>query len=177
MTKDWLWDQKIGLQKAKRILKDPLNPSFLRLASMLLLRKNNPREVFKEYLSPLLFCQNWARIKGLMKKDAWGKPRLHFWQAVYEKVREKLIKKRVVLRPSALYEVDDFCRLIGNEIKGLRRKKRLTQKELARKLHISQQIISRIESGRQNMSVITLKNIINALGAEVNFKFVPSSGS
>lgn len=178
MNRDWLWDQKTSLKKAKQILKDPLNPNFLRMASMLLLRKNTPREVFNEYLSPLIFYQNWEKIKRVMKKDAWGTPRLHFWHAVYEKVREKFKRRKIVLRPTTLYLADEFCRLIGDKIKNLRRKRGLTQKELSNKLQISQQIISRIESGRQNISLLTLKNIVSSLGAEVKIELLlPPSGN
>lgn len=172
MNKDWLWDQKTSPAAAMQILKDPLNPNFLRMASILLLRKNTPREVFSDYLSPLIFYQNWERIKRVMKRDAWGKPRLHFWQAVYEKVREKFKKRKIVLRPTALYQADEFCQSIGDKIKNLRRKRGRTQEELSKKLQISQQIISRIESGRQNISLLTLKNIASCLGAEVKIELI-----
>jgi len=39
-----------------------------------------------------------------------------------------------------------------------------SQKELAQKLRISQQIISRIESGRENISLLTLEKVAAALG-------------
>jgi DNA-binding XRE family transcriptional regulator len=171
VKKDWLWDRKITIREAKNILKHPEEPKFIELASLLLLRKNSPQEVFKEYLSPIDFCQNWQKIKKMMRKDAWGEPRLYFWQAVYEKVKEKLKKKNIIFKTSLVPVSSDFCREIGCKIKHLRKEGGLTQKELAKKLNISQQIISRIESGRQNVSLLTLENIASKLEVKINFSF------
>lgn len=168
MKRDWLWDRKITIGQAKNILKNPEHPKFSSLAALLLLRKNSPAEVFKEYISPTNFCQNWSKIKKIMKKDAWGTPRMHFWQAVFGKVREKLKKKGLIMKPAPLMKIDEFCKKVGQRIKILRKERGFTQKELARKLRISQQIISRIESGYQNISLITLKEIASALGAKVD---------
>lgn len=171
MKRDWLWDRKINMRKAKDILRNPSHPKFLALASLLLTRKNSPAEVFKEYLLPADFCQNWGRIKKLMQKDAWAKPRIHFWQAVYEKVKEKLKRKGRAVKSIPLPKADEFCKRIGLKIKLLRKEQGFTQKGLANKLKISQQIISRIESGRQNISLLTLKEIASALQAKVEVNF------
>ena len=42
---------------------------------------------------------------------------------------------------------------------------------LAEKLHISQQMISRIESGRENVSLLTLNKIAQELGVKVSINF------
>lgn len=168
MKKDWLWDRKISIREAKHILKDTEDPKFIELAALLLMRKNSPQEIFKEYISPSDFCHNWAEIKKTMKKDAWGRPRVDFWQAVFEKVKDKL---NISVRAAALPKKDVFCKEIGDKIKELRKKRGLTQSGLARKLRISQQIISRIEKGQQNISLLTLKNIATSLQSEADFEF------
>ena len=67
MKNDWLWDRKISGSHAKKILKDPKQNNFL-LAALLLSRKNNPKEVFKNYLDPLLFCKYWQCLPALQQK-------------------------------------------------------------------------------------------------------------
>ncbi|MCX5797641.1 MAG: helix-turn-helix transcriptional regulator [Elusimicrobia bacterium] len=49
----------------------------------------------------------------------------------------------------------------------------LTQAELARKVHTSQQSISRIEAGGQNTSVAILRKIGQALGMELHIDYKP----
>ena len=171
---DWLWDRKISVKKAKAILKNPQDKHFLSLSSLLLARKNMPQEVFKDYLNPLQFLQNWYKIKRQMRKDTWNNPRIEFWQAIYEKLAEKYKKKGVFpVRQSAPTKLpDEFCKLIADKIKTIRRKNGLTQSMLARRLKISQQMISRIEKGGENLSLLTLKNILDKLGAELRLEII-----
>lgn len=167
---DWLWDRKISVKKAKVILKNPQNEHFLPLASILLSRKNIPREVFKNYLKPLCFVQNWNRIKKHMRLNTWNDPRIEFWQAIFERLQEKYNNKGInitrennISRPKK----DDFCKLVAGKIEFMRKQKGLTQKQLAKRLNISQQIISRIETGSENIALLTLKKIVDTLGAEI----------
>ncbi len=102
-----------------------------------------------------------------MRKNVWQSARTIFWQAVYEKVLEKLKKKGLSIK-SANTEVDSFLRHLGEQIKTVRVNKRLTQSQLAKKLGVSQQIVSRIEKGRQNVSVLTLKEVVDKLNARIN---------
>lgn|SRR3989338_371906 len=169
---DWLWDRRISLERARRILQNPQDKHFSSLASLLLSRKNTPKEVFKFFLGPVDFLKNWRKIKRQMRKDSWNNPRIEFWQAIYEKVKEKYERKGISFPKEAvaIRPQDEFCRLIGDKIRVIRKQKGLTQKALARKLKISQQIISRIESGRENISLLTLKNIVGGLGAELRLE-------
>jgi len=171
MTRDWLWDKKISLREARNILSDPEHPKFIYLAALLLSRKNSPREVLKEYISPRDFCLNWLKIKKQMSKDAWNSPRIHFWQAIYEKVREKLGKRGIKTKVET--KIDGFCLEIGQALKKIRRDNNLTQKELAKKLNVSQQLVSRIEIGRENLSLRTLKEFAWKLGKKLAIEFKP----
>ncbi len=169
---DWLWDRKITIKEAKFMLRSPENKHFLSLASLLLSRKNTPKEVLQDYLKPVIFLQNWSRIKKQMRKDTWNNPRIEFWQAIYEKLKEKYEKKGVFLNKNiaVLRPQDEFCKLIADKIRIIRKQKGLTQRALAKKLKVSQQIISRVESGRENISLLTLKNIVDSLGAKVHLE-------
>lgn len=167
MKADWLWDRKIDIPQAKKILKNPKNENFYLLASLLLARENEPKKVFKEYINPLLFCKQWPNIKRRMRKNKWDEPRIIFWQAVYEKLIDKYRKQGIGFRKSIAFEKDELCKMVGKQIKEIRNNQHLSQKELAEKMGISQQLISRIESGAENISLTSLKNISRALGKTI----------
>lgn len=167
MKRDWLWDRKITISQAKKILRHPQHQKFSLLAALLLARKNEPKEVFKEYIDPLLFSKYWATIKKRMRKDRWNEPRIVFWQAVHEKLMERYRRQGISFRKKMPLAKDALCKMVGKQIRDIRKKQGLSQKELAQKLGISQQVISRIEKGGENISLLTLKIISNALGKKV----------
>jgi len=53
-----------------------------------------------------------------------------------------------------------------------RMKKSLTQKELARKIGTKQSVISRLESGRANPSIVFLKKVAEALNTNLKIQFI-----
>jgi DNA-binding XRE family transcriptional regulator len=169
--KNWLWDKKINISTAKKILKKPEHKRFYTLAALLLARSNEPAKVFKEYLNPLVFCEQWSRIKKSMREDTWNEPRIIFWQAIYEKLLNKYRKRGIALRKDVRIVKDPLCAKTGKLIRNTRKEQGLSQKDLAKKLGISQQIISRVEKGRENISLATLTNITRALGVKVEFIF------
>ena len=169
MKRDWLWDRDIPAGEVKRILRDPRHQRFVTLAALLLSRNNSPRMVFKEFLDREVFCMNWAKIKRQMRKDSWNDPRIVFWEAVYKRLREEYRKKGIPIRiRHAVREPgDELCRKAGEKIRELRRQKGLTQREIAGRLRVSQQVVSRIEKGRENVTVLTLKKVARCLGADL----------
>lgn len=175
MKQNWLWDRKINLSEARKILKHSEDSRFILIASLLLARKADPGEVFKDYIAPDVFCRNWQRIKKNMRHDKWGKSRVVFWQAIYDKLLEKYRKKGMqILREKNMEVRDPVCDAIGKEIRRVRKEEGLSQEQLAEKVGISQQLISRIEKGKENMSLLTLKKIARALARKVEISF-PSS--
>ena len=168
MSKEWLWDKKTSISEVKKILKDSSHKEFASFASLLLARKNNPQEVFKEYLNPLLFCQQWPKIKKIMRKDKWSNQRIVFWQAIYEKLKDKYRKQGIAFRENKKGVRGAICKKVGEMIQDTRKEKGLSQKALAEKLGVSQQIISRIESGKENLSLITLTNILRIMDKKVD---------
>ena len=169
-----MWDRNITIKQAKKILNDAGDKKFTLIASLLLSRKNTPKEVFKEYLSPILFCRQWPGIKKKMRQDKWSQARVVFWQAIYENLLVKYKEKGTKFRNRIDIIKDALCEIVGKEIKRIRLEKELSQKQLARKIGISQQLISRVEKGRENISLITLKKISEALGNRVEISFVAS---
>lgn len=57
------------------------------------------------------------------------------------------------------------------EIRRLRVKTGLTQLDLAKKMKVKREYISRIESGNQNITLLTLLKIAAATGKEFKFSF------
>jgi DNA-binding XRE family transcriptional regulator len=106
-----------------------------------------------------------------MRQDKWTEPRIVYWQAIYEKLAEKYRRQGVIFRKEAPVK-DALCVETGQGIAGIRRSLGLSQKEFAAKLGVSQQLISRIEKGRENMSLISLVNISRVLGRRVRVDFV-----
>lgn len=71
------------------------------------------------------------------------------------------------------YEEEGLCAELAIQIARLRSQKGLTQRALAKRLHTSQQTISRLESPRNgSLSLRTLVRIAHALGKEVKVQFV-----
>ncbi|MBI5150105.1 MAG: helix-turn-helix transcriptional regulator [Candidatus Omnitrophica bacterium] len=175
-TTDWLWDRNIPPQEIRNILTDERHPKFTELAALLLARKNVPKEVFEDYLSRETFVRNWPRVKKRMRQDKWTEDRIIFWQAIYEKVTEIFKKKGIAVRPlKTIPPGDELFRDVGDQIKNLRKQAGLTQSGLAQKLDVSQQVISRVESGRGNVSLLTIKQIVGALGHKAMVQFAPQS--
>jgi len=57
----------------------------------------------------------------------------------------------------------DYLEIIGGRIRTARRKKKMSQAELARRIGSDQPVISRIEHGRQNISIGYIEKIASAL--------------
>ena len=56
---------------------------------------------------------------------------------------------------------------IGNRVKALRNAKDLSQDGLANKINLDRTYLSRVEAGKQNMTVETLLKICDGLGVTV----------
>lgn len=57
-------------------------------------------------------------------------------------------------------------------LRELRKKKGITQEELSRKSGVARDAISKIESGKRNVTISTLINIASAMGKKVEIKLV-----
>lgn len=168
MKRDWLWDRKISSSKLRQILRNPEDPEYIRWTALLLSRKNIPREVFSKYIRQIDFCRKWSLIKKAMRKDRWNNPRIVYWQAIYEKLLEKYRRegKKVFIKKEKK-PASKLCQEIGGLIMAIRKREDLTQKALADKLGVSQQLISRIEKGYENVSIRILEVIAGSLKSKI----------
>ncbi|MFA5169722.1 MAG: helix-turn-helix transcriptional regulator [Candidatus Paceibacterota bacterium] len=60
---------------------------------------------------------------------------------------------------------------LAYEISQLRKKKNMSQVELAQKIGTTQSVVARMEAGKQNLSVDTLSKIASAFNCEVKIAF------
>jgi len=63
--------------------------------------------------------------------------------------------------------------ILAQQFRELRKKKHLTQSQLANKLGLEKGQISKIENGKFNLTLATINKIASALGARVNFDLQP----
>lgn len=71
------------------------------------------------------------------------------------------------------FENELKAEILAHRFKELRKKKNLTQEQLAEKTGIEKGQISRIENGKYNLTLATINKIASALGAKVNFELQP----
>ncbi len=70
------------------------------------------------------------------------------------------------------FDREDFAARVALEIAEKREKYHITQKELARRMHTTQQAVSRIEKGDQNITIAMIERISEALGKKPELKLV-----
>ena len=79
--------------------------------------------------------------------------------ASYSKKRQQEILKRARYLKAAM------------ELKKLRKELKISQEELARKMNVKREFITRIESGERNITIETLNRVAEATGKEFEFHF------
>ncbi|MFP4473853.1 MAG: helix-turn-helix domain-containing protein [Candidatus Omnitrophota bacterium] len=164
---EWLWDIKLDESEARAILKDPDNKRFVTTAARLFARTGDPKKAF-DLIDKTDFVQNWTRIKKRLRSDKWSAQRLEFWQSVYEVIAEDLKKSGLSLRQADTKIAGELCAQIGDKLRTRRKQLGLTQRQLAEKLGVSQQVVSHVENGKDNISVLTLKRFADALNSRVS---------
>ena len=69
------------------------------------------------------------------------------------------------------YDGDMPQKIVGKQIRLLRKRFKMTQSVLASKANMEESALQRIEAGRTNPTIKTLFKISNALNVELNFLF------
>ncbi len=169
MRTNWLWDSRLSEREVKKILKDVAHPKFDIYAEKLFSRTNDPVIAFN-VIDRITFCKKWPAIKKRLRKDAWIRPRVAFWQTIYERVLDKLNEDGINVRKPWEPDAPKDRMNIASQIKSLRVKLGYTQEEMAKKLGVIQQYVSKIESGRENITIDSLKHIAAVLGRRLVIK-------
>lgn len=169
MRTNWLWDSRLSESEAKKILKHNNDPRFDFYAEKLLSRVNNPQIVFS-LMDQKTFCAQWSRIKKRIKKDQWLENRVIFWQTIYEHTHKKLEEHGIKIRRPLKGKIPPERFELAKQIRQIRIQLGFTQSNIAKKLGVIQQYVSRIETGRENVSVGSLKRVADALGKKLTIQ-------
>lgn len=171
MKINWLWDSRLSETEARKILKDENHPKFDIYAEKLFSRISDPKIVFN-IVDKVTFCKKWPSIKKRMRKDRWLENRVVFWQTIYERVHESLKMRGIKIRRPQKAKIPPERAKLAQQIRRIRIKLGYTQKDMARKLGVIQQYISKIERGHENVSVDTLKRIADVFGKDLVIKLI-----
>ena len=173
MKTNWLWDSRLRESQAREILKGADNPKFGIYAGKLFSRVNDPKMAFR-IIDKVTFCKKWPSIKKRMGKDTWAKDRVLFWQTIYERLCARLKEQGINIREPQTTNIPLERMEIARQIRNIRIKSGYTQKGVAKKLGVIQQYISKIESGRENVSVDTLKRIADVFNKRLVINLNPA---
>jgi DNA-binding XRE family transcriptional regulator len=155
-TAKYFWDlNKAALRDTLSALKDPAHSRFPERMVTLLSRCDKPKELFS-LLPRQRFVENWPRIRFAWLKRARQSVHRDWWETIYEQMMETP-GKRLHGRPSELF------RHVGKAMKERRTELGLSQKQVATQTRISQPIISQIEDGKKNITLLTLLRLCRAL--------------
>jgi DNA-binding XRE family transcriptional regulator len=158
----WQWDSGRTDKEIRALLKNPRHPSFIHYSALLLARMNVPKAVFAGYLSKETFCLHWLNIKRRMRKDRLNQERIQFWEEIYRHLKEEMKIKGIRLRqPSRLPVQNSLKMKIAKRIREVRESKNMTQADAAEGTGLTQQYLSKIEQGTENVSLDTLERIQN----------------
>jgi DNA-binding XRE family transcriptional regulator len=69
-----------------------------------------------------------------------------------------------------LYEMELSVELLAEQIKQLRKERKLTQEQLGKLIGVQRSQISKLENNTGNVTIGTILKIFTALKAEVNFR-------
>ena len=155
MKTNWLWDTRLTDTRVKKILKDERNPRFYIYAEKLFSRISDPQLAFS-YIPKEVFYRNWPVIKQRIDKDAWSKGRVGLWQNIYDRISAQLKAKDAHLVAAG---ISPERISVAQQIRGIRVQLGYTQREMAKRLGVIQQFVSKLETGRENLTVDTLKRI------------------
>lgn len=88
----------------------------------------------------------------------------------HEEVLNRFVGKQGTTE-RAEFENELNAEILAHQFKELRKKKQLTQSELAEKLGMEKGQISKIENGKFNLTLSTINKIALALDTRINFDF------
>lgn len=146
-----------ALKETERIIKNPEHPRFIERIFTILSRCDKPKDLFS-IIRKEQFIEIWPRVRRYWVKRNQAKDFRFWWETIYERLIEKEgIRKRLKGSPSEIFVK------IGEIIREKRLDKGLSQTELARMARIKQPDISKIESGKINITLETLLRLCKIL--------------
>ncbi len=89
---------------------------------------------------------------------------LSFERYLAQRMKNKTFRKA--------YEEESQRLEIAYQIAKLRKQRKLSQRELARKLNTTQSVIARMETGQQNFTTDTLQKVARVFKCDLRIEFV-----
>lgn len=170
MEINWLWDSRLSQAQIKNILEDQENPRFYIYAEKLLSRVSDPQKVFS-LIDRKTFCQTWPVLKKRLQKDSWLAQRIDLWQMVYRRLSQQLKDKGIKIRQASKRQVPQQRMAVAKQIKDLRLRLGYSQKNMAERIGVIQQYLSRVEKGDENLTVDTLSRIAQVFHKHLIVRF------
>ncbi|MFH0881341.1 MAG: helix-turn-helix transcriptional regulator [Lentisphaerota bacterium] len=157
-------DKNLSETEIRKILGNAADKRFTRFAAMLLDRAP-AGEVF-QWLAKEDFCRSWQGIRRQLKKNRWAAEDLGYWEKVYEILKRELRAQGVEIRRPVRPQ-SKLLAGIGEAMRKARKERGISQAALAKKAGMKQVAISRIESGQENITVLTWQKLATALGLQL----------
>ena len=104
-----------------------------------------------------------------MRKNQWADERIDLWGEVYKTLSRKIEFKSSLPKHKRVHNLAEF-ETVGMIIRSQRVKQGITQQGLAHSAYLSQQTISNAENGKGDLSLKTLKRIVDALNLEFDIR-------
>ena len=159
-TAKYFWDlNEKALKETRNIIRrNQTHPKFIARLVTLLSRCDRPKEVFS-LIDENDFIKVWPKARVYWRKIQPESDFRDWWETIYEGLfqKHKIRIRTAKGRPSAL-----FIR-VGKMIMQARIQNGLSQKDLALRAGMSQPDISKIEEGRQNITLETLSCLCKVL--------------
>jgi DNA-binding Xre family transcriptional regulator len=155
VIKKYFWGLKAkALKETLQILKDPRNPKFLPRIFTLLSRCDKPKELFS-LMSRGQFVETWPALRRYWLKIGQAQDFRFWWESIYEQLTSNQKRKP----GAAIKELQS----VGKIIMTTRQAKGLSQGDLAELSGIRQPDISKIEKGKENITLVTLIRLCRTL--------------
>lgn len=161
--KNWYWDLKLSFDAIKAILANDRHPQFPYMAARLLSSTDDSQYVFS-LMTPLVFYRNFSAIRRALQHDQWQRDTLALWEATYRRYAREFQEAGVRVRRSRVLAVDPLTTTVLEQMRGARARAGMTQRELAKQLQCSQQLVSAIERGREKLTLDYLQRFSDATG-------------
>ena len=156
----YFWDLNRGsLRETEKILKNPRHPRFSAKMVTFLSRCDKPRELYT-VLPKKKFIESWPKIRSYWMKIDRRSTFRDWWQTIYEELLGESRKKR----QRVIGKTPAFFSKLGIQVRQARIRKGLSQEQLALTIGMKQPDVSKIEEGKNNMTLNTLMRLCKILG-------------
>lgn len=155
----YFWDlNPQALMETSRALKNPEHPQFAERMVTLLTRCDQPKELFSA-VPKETFLKAWPKIRSAWIKRIRQSDQRSWWETMYEQLAEAADKKNLPAKGEPSVHFAKF----GMLLKAKRLDAGLSQSQLAKRTGLAQPVISQIEEGRKNITLLTLIRLCKVL--------------